>query len=212
MIKHDLYDCIIVGGGLSGSLLFYGLKATHPNIKVLLLEKDSKLGGNHTWCFHEDDINNYNNNWIRDLISKSWDSYEVIFPRYHRILKSSYHSIQSNKLHDLLINKYSDSISLNSDISFLGENEVKFISGDTLKAHCVVDARGWKKTESIPSGYQKFVGLDIKLKRPHGLSGVRLKDARVEQIDGYRFVYVLPWSEDEVLVEDTYYSNSSELN
>src|SRR5690606_20223898 len=100
----------------------------------------------------------------------------------------------------------------NSNISSLGENEVKFSSGETLKAHCIVDARGWKKSESIPSGYQKFVGLDIKLKRPHGLKGVRLKDVRVEQIDGYRFVYILPWNEDEVLVEDTYYSNSSELN
>ena len=36
-------------------------------------------------------------------------------------------------------------------------------------------------------------------------------DATVDQYDGYRFVYCLPFSDDEVLVEDTYYSDGPEL-
>lgn len=37
-------------------------------------------------------------------------------------------------------------------------------------------------------------------------------DARLPQLDGYRFVYVLPLATDKVLVEDTYYSNGPELD
>jgi lycopene beta-cyclase len=37
-------------------------------------------------------------------------------------------------------------------------------------------------------------------------------DATVEQRDGYRFVYLLPFSADTLLVEDTYYSDAPELD
>jgi lycopene beta-cyclase len=37
-------------------------------------------------------------------------------------------------------------------------------------------------------------------------------DADVPQLDGYRFVYVLPLSPSRVLVEDTYFSDSSKLD
>jgi len=37
-------------------------------------------------------------------------------------------------------------------------------------------------------------------------------DATVRQIDGYRFVYVLPLAHNRVLVEDTYYSDGSALD
>ena len=35
-------------------------------------------------------------------------------------------------------------------------------------------------------------------------------DATVEQIDGYRFIYLLPTGEHEIFVEDTYYSDAPE--
>ena len=37
-------------------------------------------------------------------------------------------------------------------------------------------------------------------------------DAAVEQHDGYRFVYVLPFGMDKIFVEDTYYSDTPDLN
>lgn len=212
MSKMNQYDCIIVGGGLAGSLLFYGLKSIHPAAKILLIEKNSTLAGNHTWCFHEADISWSKHQWIRDLISRSWDQYEVIFPRYQRTLRSAYHAIQSEKLHQFLSTRYSDSILLNLEILSLSKNQVELSSGQVIHAPCVVDARGWREISGPVCGYQKFVGLDLKLKKPHALEGVRLKDVTVKQIDGYRFVYVLPWSSDQILIEDTYYSNSSQLD
>lgn len=212
MNDDSSYDCIIVGGGLAGSLLFYALKSTRPRARVLLIEQGGVIGGNHTWCFHEGDISFSKNQWIRELISKSWPRYEVIFPKYRRILPTSYHAIQSYKLHQLLTQRYSQNILLNTHVTSLERSEVTLSNKVKLHAKCIVDARGWKESYQGTCGYQKFVGLDLKLKKPHHLTGVRLKDAKVMQIDGYRFVYILPWAEDEVLIEDTYYSNSSELN
>ena len=37
-------------------------------------------------------------------------------------------------------------------------------------------------------------------------------DATVEQIDGYRFVYLLPFGPHEIFVEDTYYSDTPDLD
>jgi hypothetical protein len=37
-------------------------------------------------------------------------------------------------------------------------------------------------------------------------------DATVDQLDGYRFVYLLPTGPNEIFVEDTYYSDSPDLN
>ena len=37
-------------------------------------------------------------------------------------------------------------------------------------------------------------------------------DATVPQVDGYRFFYVLPLAPDRLLVEDTYFSDSTHLD
>ena len=37
-------------------------------------------------------------------------------------------------------------------------------------------------------------------------------DARVDQVDGYRFVYLLPFDAREIFVEDTYYSDTPDLD
>src|SRR3546814_5292948 len=37
-------------------------------------------------------------------------------------------------------------------------------------------------------------------------------DATVEQLDGYRFVYLLPFDTETVFVEDTYYSDDADLD
>jgi len=42
MIK---YDIIIIGGGISGIYTMYNLKNKHPDLKILLLEKENRFGG-----------------------------------------------------------------------------------------------------------------------------------------------------------------------
>jgi lycopene beta-cyclase len=56
------------------------------------------------------------------------------------------------------------------------------------------------------------VGLELQLSQPSPRAVPLLMDARVPQRDGYRFFYVLPFSADRVLIEDTYFSASPELD
>lgn len=207
------WDVLIVGGGLAGGLLLHALRHFHPQARVLLLERQSILGGNHTWCFHSSDVQEKCWAWLKALVSKSWTSYEVVFPRYHREIPGGYHAIRSEDFHHRLMSWHGSFIHLNQSVTDLDFHSVTLSEGEVLHASCVIDARGWPlDSSSGQCGFQKFLGLDVRLKKPHGLQKVRLKDAKVSQTDGYRFIYLLPWNEYEILVEDTYYSNQPSLD
>lgn len=213
-------DFLIIGGGLAGCLLLSALKHFHPKLKVLLLEQNSSLGGNHTWCLHDADIPSDSRAWFLPLLSRSWAEYHVYFPEHDRRLKSPYHSIQSTDLNRKILEQWSSSIQLNCKVSStlrdaesgLWKVAVESDSQSEYSATTVIRCSGWKKNPPGQRlGYQKFVGLDLELSEPHGLDHVILMDARVPQVDGYRFMYLLPWSETSLLVEDTYYSNHPTL-
>jgi lycopene beta-cyclase len=76
----------------------------------------------------------------------------------------------------------------------------------------VIDARGNPGLPAMAGGWQKFAGRMLRTRQPHGLTRPVVMDATVEQIDGYRFVYCLPFAADRVFVEDTYYSDSPALD
>jgi lycopene beta-cyclase len=56
------------------------------------------------------------------------------------------------------------------------------------------------------------VGQLLTIPAGHGLAEPIVMDARVDQADGYRFVYSLPFSPTELFVEDTYYTDGPELD
>src|SRR5262245_51532404 len=65
-VRND-FDLIIVGGGLSGSLLAYRLRSKRPHWRVLLIEGEKTLGGRHTWSFHQGDLSPRAEAWVRPL-------------------------------------------------------------------------------------------------------------------------------------------------
>jgi lycopene beta-cyclase len=83
-----------------------------------------------------------------------------------------------------------------------------------IEAGAVIDGRGFHSGRPLDAswGYQKFVGLDVRLAAPHGLTRPILMDATVEQLEGFRFVYALPWDERTLLVEDTRYSDTPSID
>jgi lycopene beta-cyclase len=92
-------------------------------------------------------------------------------------------------------------------------NRVTLQDGRTLQAGVVIDARGPGGLRPHPrTGYQKFLGRELLLRAPHGLSRPLLMDATVPQLDGFRFFYVLPLAPDRLLVEDTSFSRSPILD
>jgi lycopene beta-cyclase len=88
---------------------------------------------------------------------------------------------------------------------------VTLASGERFPARCVIDGRGASPSETLLLGYQKFLGLELRLAAPHGETLPTIMDADVDQDDGYRFVYTLPFTPDTILVEDTYYADGPGL-
>lgn len=211
------FDIIIIGGGLAGCLALNAIKHTNPKIRILLIEKNHELAGNHTWSFHEADLPESCQAWLRPLITHSWQGYWVHFPTYSREFNSPYHSITSEDLRQKTMDRFGKSVALKTEVLSTTRDEDLGIHVVTvlpegaaepiaLQAETVLLARGWTE-HTEPVAWQKFVGLDIELEEPHNLHKVVLMDARIQQIDGYRFFYLLPWTPTRLLIEDTYYSH-----
>jgi lycopene beta-cyclase len=101
---------------------------------------------------------------------------------------------------------------LGSRIAQVAPDHVLLQSGERLAAGAVIDARGAEPLPKLDLAWQKFVGLTCRFAEDHNVERPVVMDARVEQDDGYRFVYSLPFSTRELLVEDTYYSTSPILD
>ncbi len=77
---------------------------------------------------------------------------------------------------------------------------------------CYRCARGGKIPVARLRLQQKFVGRALTVKGGHGVEHPVVMDACVEQLDGYRFVYLLPFDAETIFVEDTYYSDDADLD
>lgn len=205
-------DVLIVGGGLAGSLAAWRLATARPELNVLLLERGSTLGGNHTWSFHDTDIPAAAKHWLAPLIAARWPAHEVRFPRTARVLSGGYASITSNRLHAVIGAALGDRVRFDCDVASVGNAIVTLAGGDMIRARVVIDARGGGIATSVPCGWQTFLGQELVLERDHGVRLPILMDATVPQDGGFRFVYVLPWTSRRLLIEDTLYTESPAID
>ncbi len=214
---------LLVGGGLANTLLAFRLKITRPDVDWILFEKTSRLGGEHTWSFHESDLSPLQNRWLAPFVSHRWPAYVVKFPTYDRVLTSSYQTLRcgpgvppSQDFHLKMMPHLGANCRFGLPIREIGPQHLTTDDGVTHEGALVVDGRGLdslgadqRSLEGQKTcGYQKFTGLTLETPRPHGITYPIVMDARVDQAEGFRFVYVLPWSPYQVLVEDTYYSEN----
>jgi lycopene beta-cyclase len=202
---------VLAGGGLANSLIAWRLRAIRPEVAVTLIEQGATLGGNHTWSFHAADVTPAQLSWLQALIAHSWPRQLVRFPAYERELHTPYHSLTSARLHESLSAALGARARLGATITELRPDGVRLASGETLAATLVIDGRGAGALRGFDLRWQKFLGLEVELTRPHGIEAPVLMDATVAQRDGYRFVYVLPLAPARLLIEDTYFSDAPEL-
>ena len=205
------FDVLLVGGGLANSLIALRLKARRPELRLLLLEQGAALGGKHTWSFFDTDVGAALA-WLEPLIAHRWAGYEVRFPDRRRTLRAAYHSITSEQLHEVVSGELGETVRLNAAVDAVRADGVTLANGETLGAHGVIDGRGPGLSPELVLAWQKFLGRTLRLAEPHGLTRPVVMDATVAQADGYRFVYVLPFDERRLLVEDTYYSDGPALD
>ncbi|RYZ13384.1 MAG: lycopene cyclase [Comamonadaceae bacterium] len=206
------HDLILVGGGLANGLIAWRLQALRPDCRVLLLEQEATLGGNHTWSFHPTDLSPAQRAWLDPLVSHRWSSHEVVFPQRRRRLDSGYASIESKRFAQVLGAALGSVVRTGVRVREVAPTRVVLDDGTVLDAGAVIDGRGVRASPHLQLGFQKFLGQEVRLAAPHGLAAPVLMDASVAQHDGYRFVYLLPFTSDTLLIEDTCYADGASLD
>lgn len=218
-LVRPVYDYALVGGGLQNGLVALAVRALQPEARVVMIERGDAPGGNHTWCFHARDVSARAAAWIDPIVVTRWEGYDVAFPEHARRLDTPYACVSASRLarevaralaapgSELLVRTVAAEVAAD-------RVEVRGPGGAprTIHARAVIDARGPDRLSPASCGWQKFVGQELVLAAPHGLDRPVLMDATVPQVDGYRFVYVLPLAPDRVLVEDTYFSDRTHVD
>lgn len=209
-------DLVLVGGGLQNALIALATLSRRPDAALTVVEAAKVTLGNHTWCVHAGDVPPAGAELVSALVDARWPGYEVRFPGFSRILNAPYAAISSQRLREVLDQRLSASprakLLLNSRVAVTSATHVELDDGRVLEGRVVVDARGPGSDRVAARAYQKFVGLELELEQPSSLTLPILMDATVPQTDGFRFFYVLPFEPRRVLVEDTYFSDSPNLD
>jgi lycopene beta-cyclase len=206
------WDVILVGAGLANGLIALRLRTARPDLRLLVLEQGAAPGGNHTWSFHDGDLTAAQRAWIAPLAAHHWPAYEVNFPQLERTLAGGYNSIASTDFARIVGAALQDSLRLCTPVRAVTPTTVTLADGAVLHAGAVIDGRGVTHSANVALGYQTFLGQELRLAAPHGLTTPIIMDATVAQDGGYRFVYVLPFSADTLLIEDTHYVDQGHID
>lgn len=212
-------DLVIVGGGLAGCLTALRFAVAKPDLHVILIEQNDRLGGHRTWCFHDSELGigspesqATSIESIKPLLFKTWSETEIKFPRIERVWPGSYHAIRSEDLHAQVIKRLGDDVLLKSRAERISESHVELANGDIIAGRCVLDARGFDDSNDCLRGYQKSIAIDFLLEQPHGLKKPVLMDSTSPQLDGYRFFNTLPLDDKRLRIEEVYFSDTADLN
>lgn len=203
---------VIVGGGLAGGLAALALAKQRADVPFLLLEQGSTFGGNHVWSFFDTDLDATERRLVDPLVTRNWPDHEIVFPRRLRKLAIGYNSVRSDTYHARILELLRpERYRLESEVQSLAADHV-IAEGEKIAARAVIDARGPGPMSGLDLGWQKFVGHTYAFDRGHGVARPVIMDGTVVQKDGFRFLYSLPFSSTELMVEDTYYSSSPHLD
>ncbi|MBK9385089.1 MAG: lycopene beta-cyclase CrtY [Planctomycetes bacterium] len=211
------FDCAVVGGGLQGALIALAWLERRPTARVALVERESAPSTERTWCFQDEDLPPEARGFVAPLIEHRWPGYEVRFAGLRRTLGTAYFGFTAAHATSVLRQRFAartDCAHLVGRRAIAIEaRRVVLEDGSALEARLVVDATGAERRTSpkAPCGYQKFVGLELELAREHRLERPILMDACVDQAQGYRFFYALPFGPRRVLIEDTRFADTPEL-
>jgi len=203
---------ILVGGGLANGLIALKLMKARPEVRITVLEGADRLGGAHTWSFFASDLTPSEAALVEPLIARRWNGYDVRFPGLQRALRTGYRSVTAERFDQVLRQRLGERLTLNAAVAGVEPTRVTLSDGRAVAGDVVVDGRGPLPSPELVLGWQKFVGQEVRLTEPHGLSQPIVMDATVGQADGYRFLYVLPFDAHTCLIEDTRYTDGPALD
>jgi lycopene beta-cyclase len=216
-IKH--FDYIFTGAGLSALMTVYKMVVSEQfsDKTILLLDENPKKTNDRTWCFWEKDKILWEN-----IISKKWDSALFANENFERDLDLKpyqYNQIRGLDFYTFVF----EALSNHKNITFINEkvthiNELDthvFVASETqtFTGNQLINSIYIKLiTESqqkYPVLQQHFVGWFIKSEEAvFNTEQATFMDFSVAQKGNTRFMYVLPTSKIEALVEYTLFSKS----
>jgi lycopene beta-cyclase len=213
-MKH--YQYIFTGSGLSALMTVYEmtLSGKFKDKTILLIDENPKKNNDRTWCFWD------NATLYDEIISKKWDVAFFADENFRRNLDLNpyqYKMIRGLDFYNLVF----DLISKQDNIHFVNQKVVDF---EELGNHCIVKTETESYTcnkifnsiynpnlvrnqTKYPLLQQHFIGWFVKSKEAVFNPDVAtFMDFSVEQRGNTRFMYVLPTSSTEALLEYTLFS------
>lgn len=219
------YHYIFTGSGLSALMTVYEMikRGKFEDKSILLIDENLKKTNDRTWCFWDD------TNLFDEIVSKKWNSALFANESFQKVLNIEpfqYKKIQGLDFYNLVF----ELISKQNNIQFINQKVINF---EELGNHCIVktgssNGEPMQQTESFtcnkifnsildinrvklqskyPLLQQHFIGWFIKSKEAvFNPNCATFMDFSVEQRGNTRFMYVLPTSETEALIEYTLFS------
>jgi lycopene beta-cyclase len=217
MHNTNRFDLLIVGGGLQGGLIALSALSHIPGMRVALIERNERPGGDHSWCLHAADVAEPARAWLDPLIVQRWPGYDVRFPTFQRTIDGPHAAISSQRLCERLVETIARApgcqLLLGRAARHIGPHSVILEDGRSVDATLVVDARGPSLDAMTPvaCGFQKYLGLELDFEGEHGLSRPLFMDGSIPQAGGLRFLHVLPADPTRLLVQEICFSRSPAL-
>ncbi len=206
------YDLVLLGAGLSSGVVALRMSRLPNPPRIIILEKRELPFGAKRWSLHQTDLGPDGASWLRPAVATSWNRQSVRFRRHQRELPTPYLSVTSDSLRTAIETLPNVVIKCDAEVASASEQIVRLRDGHSIAAPLVLDARGFSPRSDSELAYQKFLGLTVETERPHGIDAPVTMDAKVEQIDGFRFIYLLPLSETVLLIEDTRFADTPDLD
>ncbi|MBT8289435.1 MAG: lycopene cyclase [Muriicola sp.] len=212
------YDFIIIGAGAAGLMLADGLgkDPAFRDKSILLLDKNDKTRNDRTWCIWEKGTGPFD-----ELIHKEWkqiyfagkkhkESYQIAPYSYKMIKGIDFYSHYLTR-----IKSYSNITFKPARVLDIEENsEGRVVVKTDQENFCTAQVfNSWfsydnfRENAKYPILQQHFIGWFVQTEQAVFNSGqATFMDFSVAQKGNTRFMYVLPFSEKEALVEYTLFS------
>jgi lycopene beta-cyclase len=212
------YDFIFAGAGAATLQIVQKLiqSGDFADKQLIFLERDPNKKNDRTWCFWETKTNTQ---WSEHIV-KEWDNIsfrssslnlkEKISPLSYKMMRSaSYYSSMRT-----LIEQHSNIRLLYEGVVSFEEHEsgVRITTNEKtyntkLFFNSMLDWRAVQQQKRYPVLQQHFVGWFIKTQKPHfDADTATFMDFTVAQKGSTRFMYILPKSDTEALIEYTLFS------